>query len=151
MIVQLNSVLEDHMLKHQRLVFEFSVVSSATPASKSHKSDLQGVCLLATEGQLAEMADVEDVTGLDNYTAPSDANGILDVMLKGEELGGVRKVLKVAVQQKVAAGFSSPTVQVLGDNAGLTPGGNIAFEVDSSSDLSSDDVVFVAEIDYLLV
>lgn len=145
-----NSVVENHVLKHQKLVFELKITSHATPASKKHSSDLPGVCVLATEGKLTDVSAVEDITGLTNYSAPSDANGIFDVLLKGSELGEVKKVMKVAAHSKGAAGLTACTVQILGDSFGLTADGNVAFEVDSAINLSTTDETVVVELDLLM-
>lgn len=150
MLLQKNAVVEDHVLKHQKLVFELKIVANATPASKSHSSDLPGVCLLATEGKLTDISGVEAISGLTNYTAPSDSNGIFDVMLKGAELGTVKKVMKIQAHSKGAAGLTACTVQVLGDNFGLTAGGNIAFEVDSAINFATTNETVVCEVDFLL-
>ncbi|MFI5241260.1 MAG: hypothetical protein ACHQUA_02380 [Microgenomates group bacterium] len=145
-----NSVVEDHKLKSRKLVFEIKVTSNATPASKKHSSDLPGICILSTEGLTAALVAIEAVSGLTNYTAPNDVNGIMDVMLKGSELGSIKKVQSIRVSEKVSAGFSAPTVQALGTAQGLTAGGNIAFEIDSATDFSAADATFVCEVDYLL-
>lgn len=150
---EINSIVLDHQLKHKKLVFELSVKKHTTPASKVHSSDLSGVCFIATEGKLTDVSAIEDITGLTNYSAPSDGNGIFDVLLKGSELGSIKKVLSCEVVEKTSTGFSSPTIQMLGTSSGLTAGGNIAFEIDTATDLSADTtttVKFVVEIDYLL-
>lgn len=145
-----NAVVMDKSLKTRRLTFEISVTASATAANKVVASDLPGVCLVATEGLLTPVTDVEAISGLTNYTAPDDSDGILDVMLKGSELGTVSKVQLVEVREKVSAGFSSPTVQCLGTSQGLTSGGNIVFEIDTATDLSSTDTKFTCDVVYLL-
>jgi hypothetical protein len=150
MSLELNSTVQDHKLKSRKLVFEFKVTFHATPASKLHSSDLPGVCHIASEGKLTGVTDIEAISGLTNYTAPNDVNGIIAVMLKGSELGSIKKVQSIKVSEKVAAGLSAPTVQILGSANGLTAGGNIAFEVDTTTDLSAASGTFVAEVDYLL-
>lgn len=150
MALEQNNVLNDLQLKARRLVFEIKVTSHTTAASKKHSSDLPGVCVLSSEGLTATLVAVEAVSGMTNYTAPNDVNGIIDVMLKGSELGSIKKVQSIKVSEKVAAGLTSPTVQVLGDANGLTAGGNIAFEVDTATNLSTTDATFVCEIEYLV-
>lgn len=145
-----NNTLNDHVLKSRKLVFEVKVVYHATPASKLITTDLPGVCFTATEGLLTPVTGIEAISGMTNYTAPSDANGIMDVMLKGSQLGTIKKVQSIKVAEKVAAGLTSPTVQVLGDANGLTAGGNIAFEIDTATNLATTTATFVCEVDYLL-
>lgn len=149
-MLETNTAVQQHLLKSRKLVFEVDITYHATPASKLIKSDLPGVCLVATEGLLTPVTDEETISGLTNYTAPNDANGILVVMLKASELGDISKVQSITVMEKVSAGFSSPTVQALGTAQGLTTEGNIAFEIDTATDLSSTSAKFVCEVDYLL-
>jgi len=153
MAFEQNAVVMNQQLKHKKLVFELSIKKHTTAGSKVHGSDLPGVCLIASEGKLTAVTDVEAISALTNYTAPNDGTGIFAVMLKGSELGSISKVLKVQVAEKNSAGLLAPTVQILGDAAGLTAGGNIAFEVDSASDLSADTtttVKFVVEVDFVV-
>lgn len=145
-----NSVVMDHSLKTRKLTFNFSVTASVTAASKTVASDLPGVCFMATEGLLTPVTGIEAVSGLTNYTAPNDGNGILIVMLKGAELGSVKKVLSIRVLENASTGFGTVTLQALGTAQGLTAGGNIAFEVDTGTDFSTTAATFVAEVEYLL-
>lgn len=149
-MMEKNSTLNDHMLKTRQLTFEVAVVYHATPASKLVSSDLPGVACVATEGLLTPVTDVEAISGLTNYTAPNDANGILAVMLKGSALGSVKKVQEIRVVEKSSTGVSTVTVQALGTSQGLTSGGNIAFEIDSGTNLSSASAKFTCEVIYLL-
>ena len=147
---EINSSVDNQQVMHRKLVFEFNVVHHATPASKKVASDLPGVCFISSEGLTTPVSAIEDVTGLTNYTAASDASGIVDVLLKGSELGSIKKVMTVVVREKVSTGFSAPTVQILGSAGGLTPGGNIAFEVTVAASLATTDSTCVVEVDYLL-
>jgi hypothetical protein len=148
-----NAAVMNQQLKHKKLVFELSIKKHTTPASKLHASDLPGVCVIRSEGKTADALAVEDVSGMTNFTAAADATGIFQVILVGSELGSIGKVLKVQVAEKTTAGVSAPVVQILGDNSGLTAEGNIAFEVDTATDLAADTtttVKFVVELDYEL-
>lgn len=146
------SVVEDHVLKCAKLVFEFSITAHATPASKKHASDLDGVCLLATEGKLAEVAAIEDITGLSSYAAPADnstGDSVFQVMLKGSDLGSIGKVMKVSLSEKTALA-ASIAVAKLGGNF-LTAGGNIVLQVAGTGlNLASESPTFVLEVDYKL-
>ena len=153
MYLQKNSIVEDQSLKHQRVMFELKVVSHATPSSKSHMTDLPGVCVLASEGKLTELAAVEDITGGANYVAPSDADGKINVILKKAELGTVEKVMKVVAHEKDAGGtftLAPCKVTTAPTAGGLTAAGNIAFSIDSGIDLSAADATISVVVDYLL-
>lgn len=146
-----NSVLNEHQLKTRRLVWEIAITHHATPASVTATTDLPGVCKLAMEGLLTPVTDVEAISGLTNYTAPDASDGIIDVMLTAAALGSVKKVMSVKVNQRASTGLgSAPTVQILGSAGGLTTAGNIVFEVDTATDLTTTDATFVCEVEYLL-
>ncbi len=146
-----NAKLNDHMLKSRRLVFEVAITYHATPGSIVHTTDLPGVVKLAMESLLTPVTDVETISGLTNYTAPDASDGVLDVMLLGSELGSIKKVQMVKVNLRASTGLTTaPTVQTLGDAGGLTPGGNICFEIDTTVDLTSTSATFVCEVEYLL-
>jgi hypothetical protein len=149
-MLEKNDVLNNLQLKTRKVTFEVFIDANATPASKKITTDLPGVAVVATEGLLTPVTDVEAVSGLTNYTAPNDANGICIVMLKGSALGSVRKVQNIEVLEKVSAGWASVTLQALGTSQGLTSGGNIAFEIDTTTDFSSADGKFMCEVTYLL-
>lgn len=145
-----NAVVEDHVLKHDKLVFEFAVVGSATPASKTLSSDLPGVCVLAAEGKLTDLAAVEDVTGDTNYAAPDDSDGKINVLLKASELGSILKVMKIMAHVKDSAGtFTAAPCTGFG-TSGKTAGGNICFQVDTAVDFSAASGTVVVEVDYKL-
>ncbi len=149
-MLEKNDVLNDLKLKTRTVTFEVFIDSHATPASKKITTDLPGVAVVATEGLLTPVTDVEAISGLTNYTAPNDSNGICVVMLKGSALGSIRKVQKIEVLEKVSSGWTTVTLQALGTAQGLTAGGNIALEIDSGTDFGSVDAKFACEVTYLL-
>ena len=131
-----NPTLHDHRLKSQRLVFDASVVSNATPASKSESSDLPGVAYVRTEGRTATADAVEDVSSQVS-NAPSDANGIFHILLDVPE---ARK----AYVTKVTPDVGTATVSTK-----LTTGKRLLVEIDSNQTLASQDLTVTLELDYL--
>lgn len=150
-MLQKNAVVEDHDLKHEKLVFEFAVVGNATPASKTLSSDLPGVCVLAAEGLTADMVAAEALIASEtNYAAPDDSDGKIDVLLKASELGSILKVMKIIAHVKDSAGtFTAAPCTGFG-TSGKTTAGNIAFQVDTAVDFSAANGTVVVEVDYVL-
>ena len=155
MYIQNNPVVEDHELKHARLVFELAITANATPASKAMSSDLPGVCLLATQG-IDGISATEVISGLANFASATDSTGVFQVMLSGAQLvakiGSIRDVMKVDVH---GVNFSNglttaPTVTMLGTSWGLTPGGNIAFQVATGTSLATTSQTFCIVVDYMV-
>lgn len=147
-----NSVLEDQSLKRKRLVFEFKITANATPASKVHSSDLPGVCVLSTEGKTAELLAIEDISGESGYTAPVDnssGDSVFDVLIKGSEIGSIKKVYSLSCTEQTALA-SSVTLTKFGSN-GLTAGGNISLEVAGAGlNLASESPTFLVVAEVLL-
>lgn len=144
-----NQTVFDHQLKHKKLVFEVSITGNATPASKSHKTDLPGVAILRTEGKVAEADAVESVT----FTTADDDNSgdsVFGLLLKGSELGSIAKVLKISVSESSTALATALAVTKHG-TGGLTSGGNIAFSIAGTGlNLASESPKICVEIDYVL-
>lgn len=138
----------NHLLKQQRLVTEFSIAGNATPADKQHSSDVPGLVVLRTEGKTAAADAVESLT----WTSAVDDNAgdsVFGVLL---DLGDntARKVYSVSLTEVTTVSSSE---SVTGPNTGssfLTSNGNIAVEVAATGlDLSSEDVTFRLEVEYL--
>lgn len=147
-----NNVVLDQQLKHKRLCFEISITGNATPASKKHASDLPGVCVLRSEGLTAEADAVEDLSG--SFTTADDSDGsgnsVFGVLMKGSELGSIKKVLSVRVAETSTALATSLAVTKHG-TGGLSSGGNIAFSVAGTGlVLSSESPKIMVEVDYVL-
>ena len=151
MSLQKNSVLEDHQLKHQHLMFEVAVVSSATPASKKQSSDLSGVCALSSEGK-DEITAIEDLSMLSGFSADVDnstGDSVVHLLLKGSELGSIAKVMKVSVSEKTALAASVAVSKLGGDFK--TAGGNIAMQIAGTGlNLASESPTLIVEVDYML-
>ena len=148
-----NSTLGNHFLAYKKLAFEVSITANATPADKVHSiKDIPGVALLRTEGKVADADAVEDLSG--DFTAAEDTtNGQFGVLIKGSELGSVKKVLRVQVTQLTATGtaivVASPAQGSLVTDY-LSDGGNIAIDITATgTDLETESPTFLIEVDYV--
>jgi hypothetical protein len=145
-----NPTLSDHLLRQQKLCFNFSITSNATPASKVHSSDLAGVVHLRTEGKTAEADAIEDLsasftTAADNSTGDS----VFGVLIDCSGLPAIRKVNQIRMTE-ISTVSTSEALTNLGTN-GLTADGNIAFNIAASGlNLASESPTFFVEIDFLL-
>ena len=146
-----NWAVENLELRHEKMVFQFGVISNASSSNKKHFSDVSPACVIATEGKTDEMNAVEDVSGATNYQAPND-NGILLVLMDASKIGDIRKVLNVQIKQKTTSGFDQTSIGVIYDDADtfLTNDGNICFYVSTLDNFLTTDVTFTAELDFLL-
>jgi hypothetical protein len=121
----------DYALKEKRLVIPFAITGHATPASKSHATDLPAALILSTEGKTATAAAADSGC---NFTTESDANGIFGVLIYN--LGEVDKLLDVQV---VNLSAGTATVSRKGaSSTGVTASGNIAVSIDSNQALTSN-------------
>jgi len=136
-----NSGVEDYKLREKRLAVPFTITFNATPASKTHASDLSAAMTLATEGLTAAATAIDTGT---TFTTPVDANGIFGVLMSS--LGTVEKLLDV---QLVNLSSGTATVTRKGaSTTGVTASGNIAVSVDWSGDLSSTSLTATLIVDY---
>lgn len=68
---------QEHLLKQERLAFEITILSDATPADKSSSSDIPGLVYVRTE----DLTDATDAVEELDWTAPvdnDDGDSILD-------------------------------------------------------------------------
>lgn len=145
-----NPELHDHLLKEQRLVFEFSITANATPASKIHISDIPGVAILRTQGKTAEADAVESIT----WTTPDDENGGNSVFGLLMDLGDAkaRKVHKVMITEKSNVSASEVVTGPNGAASYKTAAGNIGIEIAATGlRLDTESPTFLVEIEYFLV
>ena len=113
-------------IKTRRLSFDLSITGHATPGSKVFTSDLPGVCFLRAEGLTAIVDAIETET----WTTAVDAtNACFGIMLKGSELGTIKRVKKVEVSQVVATGSAIIARPPNSGTSFLTSEGNIVVEV----------------------
>lgn len=142
-----NNSLHDYRLKEERLTPEFSIVANATPANKQESVDISTVMYIRAQGQTAAADAIEP--GL-AFTSPADnsaGNSVFGVLLTN--LGSIKRVKEIIVTEQTS--FSSAvSVTKLGVN-GLTPGGNIAFNVSSTGlHLDTQSPTFLIKLEYQL-
>lgn len=136
-----NAGAQDYVQKSERLLVPFFIDSNATPASKTHASDLPGVVYLSTEGLTAAATAVDSGT---NFTTQVDANGIFGVLLAN--LGTVEKLLDA---QLVNLSTGTATVTRVGaSSTGVTASGNIAVSIDWNGNLATTDLTATIVVDY---
>lgn len=140
---------EEHLIKQERLVANFSVVANATPASKRESVDIPGLQIPRMQGQTADADAVETIT----WTAPVDnsaGNSVFGLLM---DLGDnkAEKVYSVSFTEVTALATS---LAVTGPNnvagAYLTAEGNIAIEVAATGlNLASESPTFLVVVEYL--
>jgi hypothetical protein len=145
-----NSELHDHALKHDKLVFEFSITANATPASKVHIVDIPGVEYIRSEGKTS-VVDAIESSGLTWVTADDkDGSGDSFFGIFLTNLPSIKKVYKISIVEKTALSTALAATAVTGTTVGLTPDGNIAFNIEATGlDLETESPTIVVEIDYL--
>ena len=140
----INNELMDYRLKEQRLTPNFYILANATPANKTNTVDIPSVMYLRLQGQTSTVDAIETLT----WTAPVDnssGNCIFGVMLTG--LGSVQKVKEIIVTEPT--GFSSAIVVTPQGVGGLTPGGNIAFQINATGlHLDTESPTFLIKLEY---
>lgn len=129
-----SSALTDYKLKNNRLVCEVAITSNATPASKTHASDVPGAVVLRTEGKTSEADAIESLTG--QVTAPVDSTGKFAVLIDD---ASVQKFLKASV---------TPSTGTIAVTKVTTTGKRLALDLDSSVDLSTTSLTILIEVDY---
>lgn len=146
---------EEHLLRQERLVCNFSIVSNATPANKQVAVDINGLEILRTQGQTAAADAVENLAVTQPsqpWTAPVDnsaGNSIFGILMD-LDLNTADKVYSVSVTEvtSLAASFT-----VVGPNnipnAFLTADGNIAIEIHATGlNLASESPTFLVVVEY---
>ncbi len=138
---------QDHALRSERLVCEFSIIHHATPASKKHHADIPGTVVLRTQGKTADADAVE--AGL-TWTTANDGptNSVFGVVL---DLGDNKadKVYSLSLTEVSAVSASESLASPTGATAYLTPEGNIAVEITATGlDLELEDPTFRLEVEY---
>src|ERR1700679_2255206 len=105
-------VYQEHNLRFERLVYNFSITGNSTPANKTQTSDLPGMAILRMQGQTAQADAIENdftwTTPVDNSSGNS-VFGIL-LFLDGNE---AEKVYDVNITQ-VNFAPSTPAAPLLG-------------------------------------
>lgn len=125
-----NAAVEDYKLREKRLVIPFSITFNATPANKSHATDLPAALVLSTEGKTATAAAID--SGL-NFTTEADATGVFGILVYN--LGTVDKLLDVQVVN-LSAGTAAVSRKGA-SSSGVSASGNIAVSIDSDQNLAT--------------
>lgn len=139
---------QEHLLRQERLAFQFSITANATPADKKQAVDIPGLCVLRMEGQTAAADAVETITWtapVDNDTGDSVFGILLDL-----DLDIADKVYSVSVTEVTSLAAS---LSVSGPDAApgayLTADGNIAIEVAGTGlNLASESPTFLVVVEY---
>jgi hypothetical protein len=138
---------QEHLLRQERLVMDFSIVANATPALKGQAADIPGLEVLRTQGQTAAADAVEAIT----WTAPVDnsaGNSVFGLLLN-LDLDKADKVYSVSVTEVTALATSIAVSGPNGAASYLTPAGNIAIEVAGTGlNLASESPTFRVVVEY---
>jgi hypothetical protein len=144
---------EEHLIRQERLVFNFSINGNATPASKTQAQDIPGLVILRMEGQTAAADAIEPDLG---WTAPVDNNAgdsifgiLINLSQLGQGLNLADKVYSVSLTEVTAVSTSEVLSSPSAASNYLTPEGNIAVSVAATGlNLASEDVTFTMVIEY---
>ena len=136
-----NSGNYDYEIKSHRLSIPFTITFNATPASKSHASDLPSAMTLSTEGLTAAATAIDTGT---SFTTQTDSTGIFGVLLSN--LGTVYKLYDVQLVN-LSSGTAALT-RVGASSTGVTASGNIAVSVDWSGNLATTSLTATMIVDY---
>lgn len=143
-----DEIVRSRQLKVQRLVIPFTVTSSATPASVVLRNDEPAVLFLRSEGvdQITTASGALDSGETATYSvSPNDANGIMNMLVKLNEVG-----LKVCRAQVVSrtTGVAQPVF--LGDADGLTSAGKLMLTMDSTVNFATTSYDACLEVEYIV-
>lgn len=155
MTYQPNDAVYNKVRKLETLSFRLKIGANATPANKTHYSELGEVLELRTEGKAAAADAIEDLSA-DFTTAVDATNAIFGMILRKElstdsldGIGEVERVVEARIAD-IAGNSSAMSVTLLsGTDAarGLTTEKNIALEVTTTGlDLATE----TAEIEIVL-
>ena len=150
---EISSVVGDLSVKMRRLQFDIEIGSNATPASKTFSTDLPGICLPKLQGITADADALLSTAEEAEFAAESDANGIFGIVLDSSKLtdATIKKVHSVQAKY-VSTGtvaISVPDENGTAVSRFLSATGNdIAIELDSNQDLTSQDITISLEVVY---
>lgn len=138
---------QEHLIRQERLVYNFSIVGNATPANKQLAVDIPSTVILRTQGQTAAADAVETLA----WTAPVDNNAgdsIFGILLDlGENQAD--KVYSVSLTEVSGVSTSEALSGPGGASSYLTADGNIAVEVAATGlNLASESVTFTMVVEY---
>jgi hypothetical protein len=146
--IEKDAALHDREIKTRRVALRARISGNATPASKVHRGEAPAVAVLRSQGKVAEADAVEDLSA--SFTAADDATGKFGVLLKASQLGDIDRIIGVSAVALDGGSATAALVSCGGAQAGLSPAGNVAIDVDSSKNLSSADCDVLLVLDYYL-
>lgn len=129
------SALQDRLLKTRRVALEIKVGHNATPALKTHSTDLATAAILRSEGKTAEADAVEEL----DFTTAEDEEGIFGVLLK---TGKVRKVVSSTITN-LSGSATYALTHKLGEET-------IGIDIDSNADLSAASIDAQLVVEYIV-
>lgn len=142
---------EAHILRQERLVFNFSITGNATPANKTQAQDIPGLVVLRMEGQTAAADAIETLS----WTAPVDnsaGNSIFGILMNlNQDIGQdiADKVYIVSLTEVTSVSTSEALSGPGGSSSYLTAEGNIAVEVAATGlNLASESPTFTMVVEY---
>lgn len=148
---------QEHLLRQERLVFNFSIVGNATPANKGQAVDIPGLVVLRTEGQTAAADAIETLA----WTAPVDnsaGNSVFGILLNlsqpisatlDTDADIADKVYSVSMVEVTSVSASEALTGPGGSASFLTADGNIAIEVAATGlNLASESPTFTVVVEY---
>lgn len=143
---------QDHLLKQERLVFNFSIVGNATPANKKQAQDIPGLVVLRMQGQTAAADAIETLawtSPVDNSTGDSVFGILLNLTQNGVDQDIADKVYSVSLTEVTAVSASEALSGPGGSASYLTAEGNIAIEVAATGlNLASESPTFTVVVEY---
>lgn len=145
--VSKDEVVQSRQLKVQRVVIPFYITADATPADVVPLNDEPTRLFLQTEG-VDQITDALNADETATYTStPVDADGVFLLLLKVKE--PLAKVVSAYCFNRVT-GVRSPTFidSATGITTGDGGGESIMLAVDSTTDLSSDDLDACLIVEY---
>lgn len=106
--VKHNPAYQEHNLRFERLVFNFSITGNATPANKTQQQDIPSMVFLRTQGETSAADAVENdfawTTPVDN----SSGNSVFGLLLYLQD-NEAEKVYDVSVSQILPASVPTPS------------------------------------------
>jgi hypothetical protein len=139
---------EEHLLRYERLVFNFSIVGNATPASKQQAVDIPGTVVLRLQGQTAAADAVESGIAWTAAVDNSAGNSVFGILLNLDE-NIADKVYSVSLTEVSNVSASEAVTGPGGSASFLTAAGNIAIEVAATGlNLASESPTFTVVVEY---
>lgn len=132
-----DSSLQNREMKQRRYSFRVRIKGNSTPASKTLEQELPNVCVVRAQGQTATADAIEDLSA--SFATATDSTGVFGLLIKGTQIGPVDRIVPSSIKVDPLDGGTCTITPVSagGVQNGISPGGNLAFDMNSSLDLSS--------------